>query len=414
MLQEFISLFHSELAVVFWHSALESAPIWVPLLLILGWFDIYINFKQRKFISSQTKILLEIKIPREVSRSPQAMEMFINTLYNNSAGSLIKVYAEGSIRPWFSLEIVSLGGQVKFFVWTWEKFKSAAETQLYAQFPDIEVHEVPDYTKNIHHNPEKIKFGKFAQMGLTKADAYPIMTYIDYGLDKDPKEEFKHDPLVALLEYMGALKEGEQAWVQILIRAHTKEGIKLGRITTKPDWKKGIEKEIEDIRKKATPTPAGDEGFTKFAILSKGQQDIVSSMERNMGKFAFDTMIRVVYFAETEKFNPNNIGGLLGSFRQFSSNTLNGFKPIWGADYDYPWQDFRGQKRVRNEKRLLEAYKRRSFFDPPFKNFHGKPFILSTEELATLFHFPSQIVASTPTLTRLPSKKSEAPSNLPI
>jgi len=414
MLQEFISLFHSDIAITLWHSALESAPVWLPAILILGWFDIYINFKQRKFISSQEKVLLEIKIPREVSRSPQAMEMFINTLYNNSAGNLIKVYAEGSIRPWFSLEIVSLGGQVKFFIWTWDKFKSSIETQLYAQFPDIEVHEVPDYAKSIHHNPEKIKFGKFTQMGLTKADAYPIMTYIDYGLDKDPKEEFKHDPLVALLEYMGALKEGEQAWVQILIRAHTKEGIKLGRITTKQDWKKDIEKEIEEIRKKATPAPAGDEGFTKFAILSKGQQDIVASMERNMGKFAFDTMIRVAYFAETEKFNPNNIGGLLGSFRQFSSNTLNGFKPTWGTDYDYPWQDFRGQKRIRNEKRLLEAYKRRSFFDPPFKNFHGKPFILTTEELATLFHFPSQMVASTPTLTRLPSKKSEAPSNLPI
>jgi hypothetical protein len=39
--------------------------------------------------------------------------------------------------------------------------------------------------------------------------------------------------------------------------------------------------------------------------------------------------------------------------------------------------------------------------------------ILNTEELATIFHFPGQ-VAGTPTLERVPSKKAEAPSNLPI
>ena len=72
--------------------------------------------------------------------------------------------------------------------------------------------------------------------------------------------------------------------------------------------------------------------------------------------------------------------------------------------------------RVSGKKRdLLHAYKLRSFFELPYKNFGGlKPFILTTEELATIFHFPSGIVSQTPTLTRVPSKKSEAPSNLPI
>jgi hypothetical protein len=104
----------------------------------------------------------------------------------------------------------------------------------------------------------------------------------------------------------------------------------------------------------------------------------------------------------------------LGSFRQFGSNSLNGFKPDWYTGYDYPWEDFKGKKKTNNEKKVLEAYKRRSFFNTPFKNFHGKPFILTTEELATLWHFPSSAVAATPTLNRIPSKKAEAPPNLPI
>jgi hypothetical protein len=51
----------------------------------------------------------------------------------------------------------------------------------------------------------------------------------------------------------------------------------------------------------------------------------------------------------------------------------------------------------------------------PYKNYGGdKPFILTTEELATVFHFPSGLVSQTPTLKRVGSKKSEAPSNLPV
>jgi hypothetical protein len=44
----------------------------------------------------------------------------------------------------------------------------------------------------------------------------------------------------------------------------------------------------------------------------------------------------------------------------------------------------------------------------------GKPsFILNTEELATLYHFPGQ-VAATPSFKRISSTKAEAPTNLPI
>ena len=39
--------------------------------------------------------------------------------------------------------------------------------------------------------------------------------------------------------------------------------------------------------------------------------------------------------------------------------------------------------------------------------------VLSTEELATIFHFPGATV-TTPTLTRVPSKRAEAPSDLPV
>ncbi|MFZ2049183.1 MAG: hypothetical protein WAV25_02735 [Minisyncoccia bacterium] len=389
------------------------APIWVPLLFLLVWFDLWMNYKRREYIKAQGGIVLEIKIPREILKSPVSMEIFMNTLHQTSVGSLVDVYYKGRLRPWFSLEIASIGGHVHFYIWTPPKFKTIIESQLYAQFPNIEVHETKDYALDVHHNPEKLSFGWIGQFALTKADAYPIRSYIEYGLDKDPEEEYKNDPIVPTLEFLGSLKKGEQAWIQILVQGHTKEGIKYGRLSLKPDWTAGVKKEIEEIVKKGT-MKAADEKKISYLNLSEAQKDTIKAIERTLSKPAFDTMIRAAYIAEKDVFNANNIGGLLGSFKQFGSNSLNGFKPGFNAGYDYPWQDFKGIRKKRNEIKLLEAYKRRSFFNAPFKHFHGKPFILTSEELATIWHFPSSIVAATPTLVRLPSKKGEAPSNLPM
>lgn len=414
MIREFLSLIYTDLWITIFDAGLRTAPLWGTAILVLLWWSKRMEYLQRKWVNSQGSLLLEIKIPKELPKSPQAMEMFLNSLYNIFPGNLIKVYGEGAMRPWFSLEMVSIGGEVHFYIWMHAKFRALVEPQIYAQFPGVEVNEVDDYALKIVHDPEKINFGWFGQLGLTQADAYPIKTYIDYELDENPKEEYKHDPMVSLLEFLGSLRKGEQAWIQILIQGHAKEGLRLGRIIPKPNWKKDVEKEIAEIIKKAT-LKTEDQKMPSVLNLSKGQQETIGAMERHLGKWAFDTMIRTTYFAEKDAFNGMNIGGLLSSFRQFSSNTLNGLRPIWNAGFEYPsWQDFRGIRKMRNERAVLDAYKRRSFFAPPYKNFHAKPFIMTTEELATMYHFPSLEVAATPTLVRIPSKKSEAPANLPI
>jgi hypothetical protein len=59
---------------------------------------------------------------------------------------------------------------------------------------------------------------------------------------------------------------------------------------------------------------------------------------------------------------------------------------------------------------MLDSYKRRSYFFYPYK---FTPLILTNEELATLYHFPGE-VASTPGLPRIPSKRAQAPTNLPV
>ena len=399
---QFADLFATTLTLL-----LSVYPIWLPILLIVVFWNMWLDYIRTEYISEQQFVLLEIKLPKEITKSPAAMEIFYTALYQTGSATFFETYWKGKVRPWFSLEMTSFGGQVHFFIWTWEKFRNLIEAQLYAQYNNIEIFEVPDYTTSMVIDPVNHPLW-ITQYKLIAPDPYPIKTYIDYGLDRDPKEEFKIDPITSVIEYLGSLTRGEQVWIQIMIQAHKKEGFSEGRIIKKSDWKEGAMAEIKKIR------DASVQGDSKFPNPTKGQQEKIAAIERSIQKWPFEVMIRGGYFATKEANQiSKRISGLIGAFRQYSANDFNGFKLGEFTDYDFPWQDFRRIRRNAREREALDAYKKRSFFNPPYKHYRGKPFILNTEELATIYHFPGQ-VSSTPTFERIMSKKAEPPANLPI
>lgn len=404
------TLFHLESFAPFFRFIWDFMPIWAPYFLAHEYMHSWFHYIRSDFLAKEGSVLLEIKLPKETNKSPLAMEIFFTSLYQTGAATLIETYFKGKVRPWFSLELVSINGQVKFFIWTQPKYRNLIESQLYAQYPDVEIHESEDYSLKVPHDPDKIPiWGTYFK--LTDPTVYPIKTYVDYGLDQDPKEEYKIDPMTSVLEYLGSLRRGEQVWIQIMIQAHRTVWFKEGHLHKKLDWKHEIEEEIEKIREENKVET--DSEFPMMPILTKGQQEKIASLERSMSKFPFECAIRGFYIAEREAFDPARFSGLIGSFRQYSSNYSNGFKLGKFTDYDYKWQDFKRTRRNWLEKNMLEAYKRRSFFQPPFKFYRQEPFILTTEELATIYHFPGS-VAKTPTLHRIPSKRVEAPANLPV
>ncbi len=394
---------------------MNAWPIWLPLMLLnLAWGN-WLDYIRRHWIKSQGATLLEIRLPKEVFKSPAAMELVLHGIFEPAApGTMSDAFWEGKLRDWFSLEIVSLGGQVRFFIWTLPKWKSIIESRIYAQYPEAEVFEVKDYALDINFDSEKQNL--FAlNTALVKPDAYPIKTYIDYELDKkkgDEQEEIV-DPLTPLIEYLGTLKPDEMACIQILIQAHRKEGLLDGRLFVKPDWSGGHKEEIQKIIKEKSFVKISDDKPQTLQHLTRTQTDVISAIERNAGKLAFDTMIRLFYIAPTQSFDRTRGMGIIGSMRQFGSANLNGIKPTFLNTIAYPWQDFRDVKKKRNQREFVDAFKRRSFFNVPYKHLFGKPYVLTVEELATVFHLPGS-VATTPTLARAPSKKGEAPANLPI
>jgi hypothetical protein len=431
MLQIFLNSISHGLWPVLFKFLVVLLPISIPIMLLAVFWIVRLRWLQTTWIEKNgPSCLLEIRLPKEMTKSPAGMEIFFSYLTPGGASNYGEAFLDGRVRHWFSCEIVSINGEVKFYVWcsSRARFKDIVESQLYAQYPNIEIHEVDpkdDYTKAINFDLEKYRmFG--LQYKYTKPDPYPIKTYIDYGLDRELEEENKIDPMTSVIEFLGSMKKGENIWMQIMVRRHEKEGWKHG-IWEKHgrDIKKEVEKEIEGIRKK-TLVVSGDEQVIKFPNPTKGQNEVIAALERVSAKPQLDCMIRSLYISEKNSFNIANIGGLIGSLRQYNSSNMNGFKPNTDAMTDVsdlakdfgrilPFIRKANEKEVAEIKSdLFHAYKLRSFFEWPYKNYGGKPFVISTEELATIFHFPSITVSQTPTLKRIPSKKSEAPANLPI
>lgn len=418
-------------------SLIEFGMILIVLifLIVITW-HVWVSYIQTVFLKSLKWTLIEIRPPKDVFKSPLAMELVLNSLYAGAqGGDWFTKHWKGEVSLWYSLEIVSIEGKVRFFIRTPTKFRKMIETQFYAQYPQIEIFEVEDYTKDV---PEFTKNADFNVWGanfiLSKDDVIPIKSYIDYGLDKsvgtlDPEQQV--DPITPMIEFMGSLGLGEQVWVQILVRPDTKRFSvkKSGEIEEGKDWKAKAKETIKELNDALKEKEKAEDGKVTTTVrrATKGEQYVIEAIERNAAKFGFDAHIRGLYIAKKDIFGGlvgTRAPSLIGAFRQYASGDLNGFKPDSPTKFE-TWEDLLGMRLLKRKKDYLSDYKGRDHFYGSFK-FHklksyfttpnssgGKPFILSTEELATIFHLPGKVV-ETPSFNRISTTKSEPPINLPI
>jgi hypothetical protein len=174
------------------------------------------------------------------------------------------------------------------------------------------------------------------------------------------------------------------------------------------DWKKKGQALIDELTKRNADTQDLGTAWTK-TMLTETERDVVTAVQRNLGKIGFDVGIRAIYSA-SEGIKPAVGVGLNSALQQFGSDNLNSFKNKHLSGFDNPWQDPLGWRTRKRKIDNFKYYCNRSYFYPPAGR---TPFGLTTEELATIYHFPGS-VATTPSLSRIPSKRGEPPENLPI
>ena len=433
MIQDFLNTHNLNLLQILIVTVGYLMPI--PLTYIA--LNLWHHYRQERFIMGIKWALLEIQVPRDVIKSPAAMELiFTNAFYHKSGKGFWEQYIQGAPWFWFSLEIVSLDGRVHFYIRTPTRMRNLVETQIYGQYPQAKVVEAEDYA---FHVPQYKKDGDWNMWGCEfkklKEDFLPIKTYEDFGDDMKTgiKEEFKIDPITPMVEYLGSIPNGQQVWIQMIIRWNIKKYHSHITNTHVDFYQAGVEF-IEKLLGPYTRTQKNDNvigTFGKQVAVPEHIKPIITSVTEGLSQVHFDCGIRLIALSNKKHCSEDQFQNLRREvrllFRQYAQPYVNELDRVNSTQFDAPWSDPTGLALTKIKKRMLDWYRMRVFFHPPLQygtNYpkvlsaffpSGKPniFVLSTKELATLFHFPG-MVSETPSFKRIESKIAKPPSNLPI
>jgi len=414
---------------VFLYILIHGGFIPIVIALIWGAYKVRLHNREIKDIMSHEYILLAIDAPKDTEQTPLAVENIFALLAGaHSSPARREKYWFGTVQPWFSLEIASIEGYIQYFIRTPAKFRDLVEAAIYSQYPDAEITEVEDYTYLVpvkkFPDPEWDMWGcDFIQV---KDQAYPIRTYPDF--EHGLTQEFK-DPLGAMLENLSLLGPGEHFWIQLMIvpigQNEWKEkgdklvkkliGIKEKPKETKLDKVIGapmkmLEAVGSEIMSGGTEAPKKPEGpeYLRMLALSPGEVNAVKAIERKLSKIGYKAKLRAIYIGKKEVFKKTRAAHpFIGAVKQFNTVDLNSLKPeLSKTGISGGIILFKQQRLIKRRNVLLQAYRDR---DPTVPM---SPYVMNTEELATLWHFPS-IDIKAPLVKKTEAKKSEPPMALP-
>jgi hypothetical protein len=382
-------------------AAVATAALWLPILLGFAFWRVWVRYVRARFLFNEPHVLLEVKLGPEVATNIAAMEVFLLSLHlPGGEMSFWDKYWAGKTRALWSLELAAIDGKVRFFIRARERERELVEARLYAQFPDIEVALAEEDYARLDEYDERTMELYGTEYALARPDPYPIKTHVDAGLSHATGFS-PNDPLMPLLQFLGSRTPDERAWVQIIFRAHKAEQAR-GIFGVSDKLHEDARREIEHI---LTSVQTAEGVAQDVQQLDKRNQAILAAIERSLTKPAFDCGIRAVYFAPHASFDEGAPRALDNLFAPFASPDLNGFISFGGLS-KRPLLALGDSVK----KRFFKLFRRRAYFYGPYV---GKPFILNTEELSTLYHFPGAGL-ELPALERVGARRLSPPENLPL
>jgi len=360
--------------------------VWIPIVLILL-FAAWRNTRIAAPLAEHESSLLVLEIPKANDKSELAAEQLFAALHGILRDKAELKLSRG-VQRHHSCEIASVNGQIRFYVWVPKDLQSFVEGQIYSQYPTVQIHAAEeDYVS--HERRHSVVHT--SEITVTGPEFLPIKTF----------QSFEVDPLAGITGTLAKLEStGEELWIQVLVRPIADE------------WHRGSERWIESLKGgnpfgllvggsgginfrwigtffEALWKPPEEGEAGKPHELSERDKTRISEVEKKATKLGYQVKIRLAYLGESESSAKQRMQALVGTFKQFNSTNLNGFK-VTNASF-------------RNED--LNAYKTRLFTD--------NGFILNIEELASVFHLPHTNV-ETPNIVWASSKTAEPPAKLPV
>ncbi len=323
-------------------------------------FFLWNKWKDREK-DSLDSVLLQVSLPRENEIKTDAAEQMFS-----SFTSLRKSGQFAFLKPqqFLSFEIVGRPGDIRFFVHVPNKLKDMVEKQINGAYPDADivvVDEADGKQRGVIGNEYNIfsQEGKvaFASLRLKTSNYMPSKVFKDMPIDG----------LSMITSTLAKMTEGEGAAIQLLISPADSKWKKLGRAYISKT-------------KKSESNPE----TAKYSTDAKE----LEAIENKISKTGFNAVVRIVVSSsskESADAHLSNIVSAFGIFNGANSFTKNGitFKGMFLKDFIYRYWPMRGQTAV-----------------------------MTSEELATIFHFPNKTI-NTPGIFWLTSKRAPAPTQIP-
>jgi len=315
---------------------------------------LFFRLKSREKLSLEM-VTMEVRVPKDNEIKIDAAEQFFTSLSNlKKAGR----FAFTQTSDVLSFEMIGKHADLRFYFSAPSKIKDMVEKQIYAFYPqaDIRVVEEP----NIFSEEGKVAFVSLKQENTVYQ---PIKTY----------KELPTDPLAGLTSALSKMGEGEGAAIQILLR------------TTSTKWKKQGKSYISSTKKKeASPDEA------TFKVDPK----VLERIDEKTQRPGFEVALRAVVSSKDMDSAEMHLSNIKAAFSQFASE-LNSFT----------------SSRILFKGGFMINFIYRFFpiFELPFFKSSS---ILSSDELATIFHFPNKTV-ETPHIRWLKAKTAPVPPEIP-
>ncbi|MCK5416132.1 DUF87 domain-containing protein, partial [Candidatus Parcubacteria bacterium] len=306
--------------------------------------------------------------------------------------------AERGLKSWlfgrsdnFSFEIVAYKKKIMFYVTVPSSSGRYIEQQIHAYYPDASVEEVSDY--NIFSPTSKIVVGSL----MTKRDhIFPLKTY----------EKQEVDPMNGIVNVMSKLNKDEGIAVQYVVRSSIaswhKKSTRIAREAQKERSlslalsKNGTESFfnfVGEIAKSANPSLEKKDNFNnpiQQKTLTAMEEEALKLIEEKNSKAGLDVNIRVVVAAQDNikaQLYLDNLGSAFSQYNYYEYGNNFNSKIIIGG------------------KKVIQDFIYRRFDEK-------KSFLLNTEELTSLFHFPLK-TAETPNIEWLSARHAPAPNDIP-
>ena len=364
--------------------------------------------------------VLRLSVPKLNEKGPVAFEQILASLH----GLILRSMRSGQ-RESVSFEIVNIDGMIHFYVAVPAHLRTLVSSQIFAQYPEVEIEPVKNFfTKKLIAQKKVIA----TSLEPREPWVFPFKRYTQFD---DSSTRTFEDPLGAITSSISSLhSRGDAAVLQWVVSPVGKRWNEVAERVLKRFFRTGawqwkwFRKVYQWIR--LSPNRSTRLWRAPFRFLvhvfflwsskslsadvsrdrsddmegevdertSSGRHDretVYGASYDKVSRQAFAVNIRAAYIHSEEDVlhAEAKLREISGTFQQFSQPQLNYF-------------DIRTVERGANSPLFHNLIARRQH----------NPFILSQEELATMFHLPTKSV-STARIQWVNAPKLEPPANLP-